>query len=73
MENALAEHFNDSVSFRTQLLCSRAGLRGAIAPGPPEKGSLPISDKKFFNGVLKKKTPSVSNLIKLSLKSLEGH
>ena len=47
---------------------------GAIAPGFPEKGGPPISDKKFVNGVLKKKkTPSVSNLIKLSMKSLDGH
>ena len=46
---------------------------GAIAPGPPKKEGPPISDKKFINGVLKKKTPSVSNLIKLSMKSLDGH
>ena len=45
---------------------------GDIAPGPPEKVGPSISDKKFVNGVLKKKTPSVSNLIKLSMKSLEG-
>ena len=28
---------------------------GAISSGPPEKGDPPISDKKFVNGVLKKK------------------
>ena len=44
-----------------------------IAPGPPEIGGPPISDKKFVNGVLKKMTPSVSNLIKLKMKSLDGH
>ena len=46
---------------------------GAISPGPREKGGSPISDKKFVNGVLKKNTPSVSNLIKLSRKSLDGY
>ena len=46
---------------------------GAIASGPPKKGGPPISSKKFVNGVLKNKTPSVSNLIKLSMKSLDGH
>ena len=46
---------------------------GAITPGPPKKRAPPISDKKFVNGVLKKKSPSVSNLIKLSMKSLDGH
>ena len=30
---------------------------GAITPGSPEKGGPPISDKKFVNGVLKKKDP----------------
>ena len=45
---------------------------GAVAPGPPKKGALLISDKKFVNGFLKKK-PSVSNLIKLCMKSLDGH
>ena len=41
--------------------------------GPPEKENPSINDKKFVNGVLKKKTPSVSNLFKLSMKSLDGH
>ena len=35
---------------------------GAIAPGSPEKVGPAISDKKFVNGILKNKTPSVSNL-----------
>ena len=33
------------------------GGMGAIAPGSPDKGGSPISDKKFVNGVLKKKRP----------------
>ena len=33
------------------------GAMEAIATGPPEIEEPPISDKKFVNGVLKKKRP----------------
>ena len=53
---------------------------GAIAPGLPEiRGGGAIGDKKFVNGVLKKKNNNnkrplrFQNLIKLSMKSLDGY
>ena len=46
---------------------------GAIAPGTPEKGGPRSVVKSLSMASSQTKVPSVSNLIKLSMKSLDGH